>query len=356
VLEIRDIYKSFGTMPALAGVSFAVQPGETVAVLGPSGCGKSTLLSIIAGLDTPDRGELAWEGVSLAGAPPHRRNFGLMFQDFALFPHKDVFENIAFGLRLQGQTSKAITPQVQQALKLVGLPGFDQRDVNTLSGGEQQRVALARALAPRPRLLLLDEPLGSLDRSLRERLVLDLRDILRRSRQTAIYVTHDQEEAFTLGERLVVMNDGQVEQIGTPEQVYCQPASEFVARFLGLSNLLPATVLDPQTDSVIIEMSLGRFVLSGQANNFVAGEEVTVLLRPDAIELEETGGHKLTGTLVETIFRGSVTRATVAFTETNLVFDFPSQSILPALGQPISINFDPNQSLQIFKRIRWTSL
>jgi ABC-type Fe3+/spermidine/putrescine transport system ATPase subunit len=350
VLTINAVYKTFAAMPALAGISFDVQHGETVAVLGPSGCGKSTLLNTIAGLETPERGEITWDGKSLAGLPPHRRGFGLMFQDFALFPHKDVFENIAFGLRMQGQATAEIQPQVVQALELVGLPGFEQRDVNTLSGGEQQRVALARALAPRPRLLLLDEPLGSLDRSLRERLVLDLRNILQRTHQTAIYVTHDQEEAFTLGERLVVMNAGHVEQIGAPEQVYCQPASEFVARFLGLNNLLPATVLSTQADRLQIETALGRFSLPGQAGDLAAGDVVTVLLRPDATGLEGIGSHRLTGTLVEMIFRGSVTRATVAFAETNLSFDFPSYSTLPPIGQPVSINFNPSQALQIFKR------
>jgi ABC-type Fe3+/spermidine/putrescine transport system ATPase subunit len=349
MLQIIDIYKSFGPKSALAGVSFAVQPGETIAILGPSGCGKSTLLSIIAGLETPDRGELNWAGVSLAGIPPHRRGFGLMFQDFALFPHKNVFENVAFGLRLQGLTTEQIKPRVQQTLELVGLPGFDQRDVNTLSGGEQQRVALARALTPHPRLLLLDEPLGSLDRSLRERLALDLREILQHSRQTSIYVTHDQEEAFTLGERLVVMKDGQVEQIGAPEQIYCQPASRFVARFLGLTNLLPATILSSRHGEILINTPIGRFSLPFQGDGFKVGDEITVLLRPDAIELGETSDHRLQGSLAETVFRGSVTRATVDVPGLSLVFDFPSRSILPAIGRPITLSFDPNQALQVFK-------
>ncbi len=350
MLEITDIHKSFGPKPALAGISFTIQPAERVAVLGPSGCGKSTLLSIIAGLESPDRGELSWAGVSLTGVPAHRREFGLMFQDFALFPHKNVFENVAFGLRLKKVLDDQIKLQVQQALELVGLPGFERRDVNTLSGGEQQRVALARALAPRPRLLLLDEPLGSLDRNLRERLVIDLRDILRHSRQTAIYVTHDQEEAFTLGERLVVMNAGQVEQIGPPEQIFCQPASPFVARFLGLNNLLPAVGLASSAGAVQIDTPIGRFDTPSTADGFKIGAEITALLRPDAVELSESGVCRLEGTLAETAFRGSVTRATVIVAESALTFDFPGRSELPEPGHKVILSFDPDRALQIFKR------
>ncbi len=241
-LTLRDIHKSFGSKQALSGVSFQVLEGETVALLGPSGCGKSTLLGIIAGLESPDQGEVLWAGESLAATPAHQRGFGLMFQDFALFPHRDVFGNVAFGLQMAKWSSAQIELRVREVLELVGLPGFERRDVNTLSGGEAQRVALARSLAPGPRLLMLDEPLGSLDRTLRERLVIDLRQILRQSHQTAIYVTHDQEEAFIIADRVVVMNAGRVEQTGPAQEIYRQPAGVFVARFLGLNNLIPGEV------------------------------------------------------------------------------------------------------------------
>ncbi len=348
MLKILDIDKSFGTKQVLFGVSFEIYPGETLAVLGPSGCGKSTLLNIIAGLDTPDRGDIAWEEASLAGIPAYRRSFGLMFQDFALFPHQNVFNNVAFGLHMQRLPHQQIQAQVQETLELVGLPGFEKRDVNTLSGGEQQRVALARALAPHPRLLMLDEPLGSLDRNLRERLVFDLRDILRRSRQTALYVTHDQEEAFSLADRLVVMNAGKIEQTGAPQKIYRQPASPFVARFLGMNNILPATVLATQPPNCLVEIPIGRLNLANLDGALVAGAQLDLLLRPDAIRLGETDGFHFQGILTETVFRGSLIRASIETQGTRLTFDFPNQVKLPAPGQPIDLNFDPVEAIQWF--------
>ena len=238
LLQVSHIHKSFDGAPLLRDVSFDVAPSEIVCLLGPSGCGKTTLLNIIAGLEQAESGQVLVEGQDISGVPVHRRGFGLMFQDLALFPHKNVRDNVAFGLRMAGLAPQAIDARVSEVLELVGLAGFEQRDVNQLSGGEQQRVALARSLAPRPRLLMLDEPLSSLDRTLRERLMNELRDILTRVGQTAIYVTHDQQEAFALADRVVILNAGRVAQIGTPQEVYRAPADAFVARFLGLTNLI----------------------------------------------------------------------------------------------------------------------
>lgn len=344
-LTIQNIHKAFDGKVALAGVSFQVVQSEIVALLGPSGCGKSTLLAIIAGLEKPDQGDVQWDGVSLAQVPPHRRGFGLMFQDFALFPHRNVFENVAFGLRMAGIDERRIQERVQETLELVGLPGFGERDVNTLSGGEAQRVALARSLAPQPRLLMLDEPLGSLDRGLRERLALDLRHILRDSRQTAIYVTHDQEEAFVLADRVVVMNAGKVEQIGAPQQIYRKPSSIFVARFLGLNNLIPGVIAPAAATEQAARTAIGDF----PAPDNIQGD-VTILLRPDAARLDAAAPMQLQGVLEDISFRGGVVQATLAVNGVALQFQFPATVSLPEPGSLLSLGFEPAEAIQIFPR------
>lgn len=343
-LEISHISRRFELTTAVQDVSFQVSQGEIVAVLGPSGCGKSTLLSIIAGLLAPDSGEVSWDGQSLQGVPAHRRGFGLMFQDFMLFPHRNVFDNVAFGLEMAATPQNEIQQRVAEALELVGLPGFGGRDVNTLSGGEQQRVALARSLAPRPRLLMLDEPLGALDRALRERLVEDLRLILRRMHQTALYVTHDQEEAFVLADRVVLMNAGRVEQIGSPLALYNQPASLFVASFLGLDNLLPGQ-RGCDGAGCWIETALGRWPAPPGAPG-----AVTVLLRPDAVHLDSAGDCSLSGTVNEVVFKGRSTRLELAANGVLLHFDFPSRLDLPGLGDNICLRFSAEEALQLFDR------
>ncbi|MGY4907439.1 ABC transporter ATP-binding protein [Streptomyces sp. 900116325] len=232
----------FGKRAALDAVDLEVADHEIVCVLGPSGSGKSTLLRVVAGLHPPDDGRVLLDGVDQTGVPVHRRGLGLMFQDHQLFPHRDVGANVAFGLRMRGATRGDQDRRVAELLELVGLPGSERRAVAALSGGEQQRVALARALAPRPKLLMLDEPLGQLDRSLRERLVVELRTLFARLGTTVLAVTHDQGEAFALADRVVVMRDGRIAQVGTPLEVWQRPASAFVARFLGFDNVVDATV------------------------------------------------------------------------------------------------------------------
>ena len=233
MLRAHDLRLTYDGTPALAGVTLDVADGEIVCVLGPSGCGKSSLLRAVAGLEPTASGTVEWDGHDLAKVPPHRRGFGLMFQDHALFPHRDVGGNVAFGLRMQHIPREAARARVEEALALVGLAGFGARRVSELSGGEQQRVALARALAPAPRLLMLDEPLGSLDRALRDRLVTELRALFLRLELSVLFVTHDHSEAFALADRLVVMHDGRIEQVGPPTEVWRRPTNERVARFLG---------------------------------------------------------------------------------------------------------------------------
>jgi ABC-type Fe3+/spermidine/putrescine transport system ATPase subunit len=341
-LSLVGLYKSYGDLYALEDVSFEVSEGEIVALLGPSGSGKSTLLMVVAGLERPDRGDVLWQGISLAGTPSHRRGFGLMFQDFVLFPHMNVFENVAFGLRMADLDPSSINQRVKEMLELVNLEKFESRDINTLSGGEQQRVALARALAPHPRLLMLDEPLGSVDRTLRERLVLEVRQILRRTKQTALYVTHDQEEAFTLADRVVVMRAGKIQQIGTPQEIYRHPASIFVARFLGLSNLLPAEII--QVDGrPVARTPIGSIPVT--VKNSRSG---TILLRPDSVRLDGEGEVQLEGKVIETSFRGSFCRAVISVGDTLLTLDLPANASVPEEGQEVTLSLDPQQAVQFF--------
>jgi thiamine transport system ATP-binding protein len=246
VLRVEHVTVRFGPKAALDGVSLDVADGEVVTVLGPSGCGKTTLLRVIAGLQPIDGGRVLLDGRDLAGVPPHRRGIGLVFQDHALFHHRDVFENVAFGLRMRGESTARIEQRVRALLELVGLAGLEHRSVATLSGGEQQRVALVRALAPEPRVLLLDEPLGSLDRRLRDRLLEDLGQLFAELKVTALYVTHDQAEAFALGDRVAVMRDGCIVQVGAPDALWRTPVDEDVARFLGLRNVSGETVVRPE--------------------------------------------------------------------------------------------------------------
>ncbi len=343
-LGVQGIHKTFGEIRAVSGVSFDVDPGEVMALLGPSGCGKSTVLAVIAGLEQADAGGISWDGKSLREVPPHERGFGLMFQDYALFPHMNVFGNIVYGLRMRGWPEDRLRKRVGDMLELVGLPGFDKRDVNTLSGGEQQRVALARSLAPEPRLLMLDEPLGSLDRNLRERLVSDLRQILKRMHQTAIYVTHDQEEAFALADRVAVMNAGRLEQLDAPQMIYARPASPFVARFLGMTNLLDG-VIRPTLDGIVVETAVGAFPVVGQFHG-----RVTLLLRPDAVRPDGVGSLHLQGRLLGCSFRGSSCQATIEVDGVPLKFDFLTSTPLPPAGELVTLGFEPGDALQVFSQ------
>lgn len=347
LLEVRDLWKYYDSFAALAGISLDIAEGEVVCLLGPSGSGKSTLLRCIAGLEVPESGQVIFEGQDITNLPVHRRGFGLMFQQFALFPHRTVAENVAFGLRMQGLPRAQIEARVTEMLELVGLRGYGGRDVFELSGGEQQRVALARSLAPSPRLLMLDEPLGSLDRTLRERLMDELRRILTEIGITALYVTHDQQEAFAVSDRIVLLDGGNIIQVGSPEQVYRRPANEFAARFFGLTNIVPGRVggdgREPAPGAAIgVETVLGRLEVSGDVPLPATAPDVLLLIRPEAAEpVEEicTDPNTLHGKVVERSFRGShyrlVTRHDDGL-ELEWEITTPDHD-LPAVGQPITL-------------------
>jgi ABC-type Fe3+/spermidine/putrescine transport system ATPase subunit len=285
VLALVGISKDYENKPLLADVSFTVAAGETVCLLGASGSGKSTLLRIIAGLEPPDAGQVLWEGADLASTPPHARDFGLVFQDYALFPHLTVFDNAAFGLRMRNLPKNEIEPRVAEVLELVNLSGFEKRKVTDLSGGEQQRVALARALAPRPRLLMFDEPLGALDRTLKDDLLNELRAILHRMRIPAIYVTHDQEEAFAIADRVLLLHGGRIVRQGSPAEVWSNPGSAWAARFLGAGNVVmgvgrhrPEPVEGLQVGKFQVETEFGIFEPRCE-HRHSEGDEIALLLK-----------------------------------------------------------------------------
>ena len=345
-LGIQSIEKSFGTHLVLKDISFHQQKGEILGVLGPSGSGKTTLLEIIAGLVQPDSGDCTWDGKSFLHIPPHQRNFGLMFQEYLLFPHKNVTENISFGLRMAEEDQEEIKSRVAEVLDLVGLPGFGGRDVSTLSGGEQQRVALARSLAPEPRLIMLDEPLGALDRTIRERLVEDLRRILKDANQTALYVTHDQEEAFIIVDRVVILGDGRTVQIGTPQEIYYQPQSPYVARFLGLTNMIEGKT-DASGGKKRLVSNLGAWPFTGKGKG-----KGLILLRPDQMTLgkEKGSNHcEINGTLITSSFSGAKFQILVQAGGHQLKFILSNVSDeIPVEGEEISLYFDPDKALHFY--------
>ena len=281
MLSIQRITKTYANTLLLDDVSLTVRDGEIMCLLGPSGSGKTTLLRIIAGLEQPESGDIFFDGQNMRDVPVHQRHFGMMFQDLALFPHKNVFENVAFGLRMHNASREQVSARVRETLELVDLTGLEERNVNNLSGGEQQRVALARSLAPHPRLLMFDEPLGALDRILREQLIADVRAILKRVGMTALYVTHDQDEAFAIADRIAIIHETRLMQIGTPEEIYRAPANAFVAQFLGMTNLFPAKYLADNR----VECALGIFAAppGNRPTNPV------VLVRPASLQIAERG-------------------------------------------------------------------
>lgn len=324
-LEIAGVSFEAGGRAILRDVSLVVSPGETVALLGPSGSGKTTLLRMVAGLDRPSAGRILFGGMDVTDTPAHRRGFGMMFQDHALFPHLAVAANVEFGLR-RGHWDAARRQQRQsEVLALVGMGGFEGRSIEKLSGGERQRVALARALAPEPHLLMLDEPLGSLDRGLRERLAMDLREILQGLGVPALYVTHDQFEAFTVADRLAIMNEGRIVRAGNPREVWDEPRTEFVARFLGMENIVPA----------------------GQVDWAGAAAGALLLLRDEGATLADgPAGHVISGNVQSLHFRGATTELRLHRAEQELSFSFPSSSTLPAPGDTAFVHVPRVQRIE----------
>ena len=329
MLTVECVVVRFGATTAVDGVDLAVGAGETVAILGPSGCGKSTLLRAIAGLQPIDSGRVSWAGEDLASVPPHRRRFGLMFQEYALFPHRDVAGNVGFGLRMARVGRAERGRRVQEVLELVGLSDLAGRRIVGLSGGEQQRVALARALAVEPRLLMLDEPLGALDRPWRERLLREIRELLDRTQLPAIYVTHDHEEAFALADRLVVMRAGRVVQAGPAADVWRRPADQWTADFFGFGPPVAA-----QLDARGLHTPWGTLVVNTAV---AAATDVQVVLRPDALRPDPAGPVR--GVVVQRAFAGDRAELTVEANGAHLRVRVPERDA-PAVGDAMCLAID----------------
>ena len=342
-LSLHQITKTFEENFTINSISFSIAPNTICALLGPSGCGKSTLLSIIAGLIQPDKGEIRWNGALINHLLPHQRHFGLVFQDFALFPHLNVEDNIGFGLRMQGKPKSYINERVNHLLNLVELNGYAKRNILTLSGGEQQRVALARSLAPQPDLLMLDEPFSALDRGLRTQLLYKLRQILRSTKQTAIYVTHDQEEAFAIADHIILMQQGKIVQQGTPQDLYFHPNSAFTAQFLGFGNLIPAN-FSTEDQQLIIHTQLGTWKMPLD-HNIRTRQNGLLLIRPDFINLGNNENYDISGILKETTFRGNQQEIFIEAQGIILQFILPAVLPLPSIGEKVFILFS-EKSLQ----------
>jgi spermidine/putrescine transport system ATP-binding protein len=303
-----DLVKRFADVTAVAGINLDMPPGEFFSLLGPSGCGKTTTLRLIAGFERPDEGQILLDGVDMAQTPPHKRNVNTVFQSYALFPHLSVADNVGFGLRYKNVSKEEAKTKVGDALELVRLEGLERRRPSQLSGGQQQRVALARALILNPSVLLLDEPLGALDAKLRKQLQIELKALQEEVGITFIYVTHDQEEALTMSDRLAVMSSGRVEQVGTPSEVYEEPTTTYVADFLGVSNLMDARADGVDRDGRA-KLQLGDFELVAARGDTDALGDVKVVIRPERIRLEESGAvgeNRVPGMVERVVYVGSI--------------------------------------------------
>jgi ABC-type Fe3+/spermidine/putrescine transport system ATPase subunit len=348
-VRLEGVAKRYGATTALAGVSLDIQEGELFTLLGPSGCGKTTTLRILAGFADPDEGEVYFDGVPVRGVPPAERGVGIVFQNYALWPHMTVFDNVAYGLRLRRVPAAEVRRRVREALEQVGLAGLEDRSPGQLSGGQQQRVAVARALVLNPRLLLLDEPLSNLDAKVRARLRGEIRKLQQELRITTVYVTHDQEEAMVISDRIAVMRDGRVVQVGTPAELYERPADLFVADFVGTNNLLPGTVRQLQDGWVEVDTPAGP--LRGRAaGRLQPGQRGVLTVRPEALRISDGSGAgvSVSGRVVLAQYLGSLVRYEVEVPGQRVLWvDVHNPKGQPALspGQGATVTFDPEAAL-----------
>jgi spermidine/putrescine transport system ATP-binding protein len=332
-VELKSIDLSFGRLQVLHGIDLSIVEGEFLTLLGPSGSGKSTILRLIGGFLRPDRGQVMLRGAEITRLPVNRRPFNTVFQDYALFPHMTVADNIAYGPRVQGRYNAVARSVIADVITTVGLAGLEARMPAALSGGQRQRVALARAIVCQPELILLDEPLSALDAELRHQMQEFLKDLQRRLGITFVFVTHDQSEAIVLSDRIVVLNGGQIEQIGTPREVYYRPAREFVAGFFGDNNILPGQILQQEPDHALVQTPVGRILCTGPSPS--AGSEVKVAIRPEALR-PVNGAHqgaRIEATIQRVTFVGAMSRVVLALDDGRTTLRWRT-TILPGGQQP----------------------
>lgn len=298
IIEFREIVKQFGSQIVLKGINLDIYENEFVTLLGPSGCGKTTLLRILGGFLDADEGKVIFDGEEISNKPPYERELNTVFQKYALFPHLSVYENIAFGLKIKKVSKDVIDQKVMKMLRLIGLEGYEDKNTTLLSGGQQQRVAIARALVNEPKVLLLDEPLAALDLKLRKEMQYELKRIQQEVGITFIFVTHDQEEALTMSDKIVVMKNGEIQQVGTPQDIYNEPANRFVANFIGESNILSGTMLEDY------KVQFDDIVFDCVDYGFKANEKVDVVIRPEDIDIVPVEDGKMTGEVLSVLFKG----------------------------------------------------
>lgn len=341
IIEIQNVSKVYGENTVLDNLSLNIRKNEFLTLLGPSGCGKTTTLKIIAGFETADSGKVIFDGNNISNLPPYKRQLNTVFQKYALFPHMNIYENIAFGLKIKKLPKEEIDKKVREMLKMVALEGFEKRSVESLSGGQQQRVAIARALVNEPQVLLLDEPLGALDLKLRKEMQLELKKIQKRLGITFIFVTHDQEEALTMSDTIVVMNKGKIQQMGSPEDIYNEPANAFVADFIGESNILDGVMLED------FKVKFADNTFTCVDSGFNKNEPIDVVIRPEDIEITAIDKGMLTGKVNSVTFKGVHYEIEVE-TKSNkwIIHNIKSSTV----GANVGLTIDP-EAIHIMRKV-----
>jgi putative spermidine/putrescine transport system ATP-binding protein len=352
-VEVKEISKQYGAVVAVHSTSFGIESGKFVALLGPSGSGKTTLLNVISGMVTPDRGSVLIDGEDVTNLPPQRRELGMVFQNYALIPHMSVFDNVAFPLKVRGIPRVDIKKRVMEALDLVQLGSFAGRRPKELSGGQQQRVAIARCLVYKPRLILMDEPLGALDKKLREQLQYEIKKIQTELRVTVLYVTHDQTEALTMSDSICVMKDGRIAQIGTPDELYFRPSTEFIASFIGDSNLIPVTIDDIAGNEATVRTIFGVHLRSPTNGKPKVGQTAKLLIRPECVTVTAANSNpspKFPGTIHNCVFNGQSMRYLINLSNgATIAARINSHAAAPkfSIGDSVNLTWAPQDSFVV---------